>query len=109
MAQLHKFNRLLIVNGIDPTKANILKVDGKFAQTIVIVEFNGITYKITNTGKEIINNNIVLESTYVIPTKNEVKKPRGWHFRDVFVDDEGNVYHKGIIQPELKGTIPPSI
>ena len=34
----------------------------------------------------------------------KVKKPRGWHFMDEFVDSEGNVYHKGKLQPQLKST-----
>lgn len=34
--------------------------------------------------------------------------PRGWHFKKVFVDKEGNVYHKGVEQPELKGTLKPT-
>jgi hypothetical protein len=38
----------------------------------------------------------------------DVKKPRGWHFKPVFVDSEGNVYHKGKLQPELKDTLPNS-
>jgi len=35
----------------------------------------------------------------------DIKKPRGWHLKYVFVDSEGNVYHKGKIQPELKNTL----
>ena len=27
--------------------------------------------------------------------------PRGWKFMNEFVDKEGNVYHKGELQPEL--------
>lgn len=32
-------------------------------------------------------------------------KPRGWTLKGVFVDKEGNVYHKGVEQPELKGSL----
>jgi hypothetical protein len=32
--------------------------------------------------------------------------PRGWQFMKVYVDAEGNVYHKGTLQPKLKGTLP---
>jgi len=28
----------------------------------------------------------------------KIKKPRGWHFRDEYIDIEGNIYHKGILQ-----------
>jgi hypothetical protein len=29
--------------------------------------------------------------------------PRGWKFMSEFVDKDGNVYHKGELQPELFG------
>lgn len=32
--------------------------------------------------------------------------PRGWKFMNEFVDKDGNVYHKGELQPELFGTLP---
>ena len=35
-------------------------------------------------------------------------RPKGWHFRAVFVDPDGTVYHKGEEQPDLKGTITPT-
>ena len=41
--------------------------------------------------------------------KDETKEPRkqrGWQFMAVYVDYDGTVYHKGIEQPELKGTLP---
>ena len=33
---------------------------------------------------------------------------RGWQFMKEFVDRNGNVYHKGVEQPKLKGTLPPT-
>jgi len=36
-------------------------------------------------------------------------KPRGWHLKKEFVDKEGNVYFKGVEQPQLKGTKKPTI
>ena len=35
-------------------------------------------------------------------------KPSGWHFMKTFVDKDGNVYYKGVNQPKLKGTLPPT-
>ena len=32
--------------------------------------------------------------------------PRGWQFMREYVDTNGNVYHKGVGQPTLKGTRP---
>ena len=35
-------------------------------------------------------------------------KPAGWHFMNEYVDQGGNVFHKGKEVPELKGTLPPT-
>lgn len=52
----------------------------------------------------------VIKSTDVpeIQQYKETKMPRGWRFMKVFVDEKGNVYHKGEIQLELKGTLLPT-
>lgn len=34
--------------------------------------------------------------------------PRGWKFMNEFVDKDGNVYHKGELQPELFGKLQPT-
>lgn len=36
-------------------------------------------------------------------------RPRGWHLYDVFVDKDGNVFHKGEEKPKLKNTLPPTV
>jgi len=33
---------------------------------------------------------------------------RGWQFMKIFVDKEGNVFHKGVEQSKLKGTLKPT-
>ncbi len=38
----------------------------------------------------------------------EPKRPRGWAWMAVFVDSNGNVFHKGVEQPDLKGTLEPT-
>ena len=38
-------------------------------------------------------------------TKFKSGRPAGWHFMNEFVDKDGNVFHKGVEQPELKGTL----
>ena len=35
-------------------------------------------------------------------------RPSGWHFMNEFVDKDGNVFHKGVEQPKLKGTLKPT-
>ena len=34
--------------------------------------------------------------------------PRGWQFRKEFVHEDGTVYHKGVEQTKLKGTLEPT-
>lgn len=36
------------------------------------------------------------------------EKPKGWTFMAEFVDKDGNVFHKGVEVPELKGTLKPT-
>ena len=35
-------------------------------------------------------------------------RPAGWHFMNEFVDKDGTVFHKGVEQPDLKGTLLPT-
>ena len=35
-------------------------------------------------------------------------RPAGWHWMAEYVDKDGNVFHKGKEQPELKGTLKPT-
>ncbi|NPV12879.1 MAG: hypothetical protein HPY57_13995 [Ignavibacteria bacterium] len=100
-------------------KAQISKLE----EYIKYLEERGFLDRIKNKKKNIQEINIVsfdepimLESgpQKTIYSENEikrleeeakkVKKPRGWHFYEEFVDSEGNVYHKGKLQPHLKGT-----
>ena len=42
------------------------------------------------------------------PSRVSTGRPAGWHFMNEFVDKDGNVFHKGKEQPDLKGTLPPT-
>ena len=42
------------------------------------------------------------------PKKVSTGRPAGWHFMNEFVDKDGNVFHKCVEQPKLKGTLPPT-
>ena len=42
------------------------------------------------------------------PSYTPTGRPPGWHFMAEFVDKDGNVFHKGVEQPKLKGTLPPT-
>ena len=41
-------------------------------------------------------------------TRPKTGRPAGWHFMNEFVDKDGNVFHKGKEQPDLKGTLKPT-
>jgi|TARA_B100000085_G_scaffold263867_1_gene270328 hypothetical protein len=42
------------------------------------------------------------------PKKVATGRPAGWHFMNEFVDKDGTVFHKGVEQPKLKGTLKPT-
>ena len=42
------------------------------------------------------------------PKRKSTGRPAGWHFMAEFVDVNGNVFHKCVEQPKLKGTLPPT-
>ena len=42
------------------------------------------------------------------PRYKPTGRPAGWHWMAEFVDKDGNVFHKGVEQPKLKGTLPPT-
>ena len=42
------------------------------------------------------------------PKKVSSGRPAGWHFMNEFVDKDGTVFHKGVEQPDLKGTLTPT-
>ena len=42
------------------------------------------------------------------PQRVSTGRPAGWHFMNEVVDKDGNVFHKGKEQLNLKGTLPPT-
>ena len=42
------------------------------------------------------------------PAYKPTGRPAGWHFMNEYVDADGNVFYKGVEQPDLKGTLPPT-
>lgn len=54
----------------------------------------------------------VIELYMEKPESKQAKKsdkPPGWKFMNEYVHIDGTVYHKGIEQPELKGTLPVTV
>ena len=51
---------------------------------------------------------IKFPDTAIKKQKVSTGRPPGWHFMSEFVDKDGNVFHKGKEQPDLKGTLKPT-
>lgn len=65
--------------------------------------------RVSSTAHSYICSNCV---TRMIPFEEDKPKrvssgrPSGWHFMKEFVDKDGKVFHKGVEQPKLFGTLP---
>ena len=46
--------------------------------------------------------------TFFAKKHKKTGRPAGWHWMAEYVDKDGNVFHKGKEQPELKGTLKPT-
>lgn len=53
--------------------------------------------------------NRVTEPPKFTPRYKPTGRPKGWQWMKEYVDKEGNVFHKGVEKPELKGTLPQTI
>ena len=51
---------------------------------------------------------IQFPDTAIKKQKVSTGRPPGWHWMAEYVDKDGNVFHKGKEQPELKGTLKPT-
>lgn len=101
-----KIEKLLEANGLNAHKSKILNSRMVNGKTILTIECDDVTYEVDGLNKRIIDdkpkNDNKHKNDYKV-SKTETHKPRGWHFRPVYVDENGDVYFKGKLQPELKG------
>lgn len=71
----------------------------------------GTSVRVDNKTEAVICWQCVAESlaAFDSPVKKKVVGyPKGWRFMKEFVHEDGTVYHKGVEQPSLKGTLPPT-
>jgi len=110
-----KIFRIIKGNGLKPENFESIDDNGH-----IYVFEDGIRYELINFTKKIVEENKTSEDeisdedlTDILTTLNEseqvslsedelkrikaIKKPRGWHFKDEFIDSEGNIYHKGVL------------
>ena len=75
----------------------------------VLVSENIVAATCSRCVTRITTSQMALEDFYPSwKKKNKTGRPAGWHFMNEFVDKDGNVFHKGKEQPELKGTLKPT-
>lgn len=103
-------NMMKLNNELEQIKNNYETQMFNIKQKLSEIENRGLFARIVNkkTHAEIVKKEIEQEEEIKISKAIETKKPRGWHFMVEFVDEDGNVYHKGTIQPKLKGTKQPT-
>ena len=53
-------------------------------------------------------NNVIAKMFPEKPKRVRTGRPSGWHFMAEFVDKDGNVFHKGVEQPKLYGSLEPT-
>ena len=51
----------------------------------------------------------LIDPPVIKPSVKKSDKPRGWHFMSEYVYKDGTVYHRGVEQPKLKDTLPPTV
>lgn len=95
-----KMNRILYSHGFDPLKTTILETITTNGQSVVHIEYDGVIYELIGMNKRVIEKETIVEPEVIETKEEEVKKdkPRGWHFMAEYIDSEGNVYHKGVLQ-----------
>lgn len=67
-----------------------------------------ITEEVTGDPLNLLSEEEVGDPFNLLTENKEIIKPRGWALRKEYVDLQGNVFHKGVEQPNLKGTLRPS-
>ena len=100
--KIEGFTKTIISNNIGENDINL--------NDYIEIDESDDDLPLTNINIEnIIEETDEVEVSEEVEAGNEISKPRGWHFKKVYVDVEGNVYFRGIEQPELRGTLIPTI
>jgi len=110
---MDKLKRIIAANDLDIVKTKYIETIVKNGKNIIVVENEGIKYELdgnikteikkTETITELIEEDYVTYTEEYLEKIKDLPKPRGWHFRPVFVDEENNVYFKGELQQDLRG------
>ena len=74
----------------------------------VSVSENIVAVTCSSCVTRITTSQMTLEDFYPSMKIKKTGRPPGWHWMTEFVDKDGNVFHKGKEQPELKGTLKPT-
>ena len=98
---LDGFTKTKIETTKEPSIVELMK-DYKSEIILDDIDFEKKSQKNTKTDewKPVagIHNGLITRTEEELKRIKAIKKPRGWHFRDIYEDSEGNIYHKGILQ-----------
>ena len=81
---------------------------GKYWSNVLCGEWVEVT---PNTTAVLCNRcvNRITEPPKFTPRYKPTGRPKGWQWMKEYVDKDGNVFHKGKEQPQLKGTLSPTV
>lgn len=104
-----KIYRIITANGLKKENFDSVSENGD-----IFVTEDGVLYKLNGFNKAIVSNSLEVSSNNktnkIEPSKDKhrsedeidrimnIKKPRGWHFSNKYIDDEGNIFIKGKLQ-----------
>jgi hypothetical protein len=85
------------------------KIKGK-SKTLECKECGALVHNCGSNATAVTCHDCVVEMYWIddLPKRKSVGFPKGWKFMKEFVHSDGTVYHKGVEQPQLKGTLKPT-
>ena len=81
------------------------KPDGKYWKGVYCDQYSRVNHDTVSVLCYKCSARIAAPVVERIPAEKS-DKPKGWKFMKEYVHTDGTVYHKGIEQPSLKGTLP---
>ncbi len=96
-------------------KSTFEKNGGYFIDGVAYMDCKVTGEPVANVGTDavsVIGSHAVLQLVGMPKETKQAKpktgRPAGWHWMAEFVDKDGNVFHKGVEKPKLKGTLSPT-
>ena len=95
-------------------KSTFEKNGGYFVNGVAYMDCKVTGEPVANVSTDIVSviGSKAVQGRVGIPKEKSARvksgRPAGWHWMSEFVDKDGSVFHKGVEQHDLKGTLPPT-